>query len=153
MFICTGNICRSPLAHSVLEQMANELGLADRFSIESSGTGAWHVGEKADSRMRHTARNHGVEITHLSRQLITRDLSDFDLLLTMDHHNYRDTIALCRNDEERSRVKMFRDFDPHGRGNVPDPWYGGPEGFEEVWNIVWRTCRQLMTRIRSEMLI
>jgi len=126
--------------------------LSDNILVESSGTGAWHVGEKADPRMRRTAQNHGVVITHLSRVLTSRDLADFHLLLPMDRHNFRDTIALCRNEEDRNKVRMFRDFDPEGNGDVPDPWYGGPEGFEEVWTMVWRTCRNLMDLVRLDSL-
>jgi protein-tyrosine phosphatase len=149
MFICKGNICRSPLAQSVFEQMAGSEGLSDSLFAESSGTGAWHLGEEADPRMRRTAKNHGVVINHRSRRLTSRDLSDFHLLLTMDRHNFRDTIDLCRSEDERKKVRMFRDFDPEGPGDVPDPWYGGSEGFEEVWAIVRRTCINLITLIRS----
>jgi protein-tyrosine phosphatase len=128
--------------------MAGAEGLSDSLFAESSGTGAWHVGEEADPRMRRTAKNHGVVISHRSKRLTSRDLSDYHLLLTMDRHNFRDTVALCRNEDERMKVRMFRDFDPEGPGDVPDPWYGGSEGFEAVWTIVWRTCRNLMTLIR-----
>lgn len=149
MFICTGNICRSPLAHAVFQHLVETDNLDQLFEIESSGTTAYHVGEKADSRMRRTASEHGVPINHRSRQLYRKDLADYDLLLTMDSHNYRDTLALCRTDEEREKVKMFRDYDPEGQGDVPDPWYGGAEGFETVWTIVRRTSESLLDTLRK----
>ncbi len=151
MFICTGNICRSPLAHAVLEHMVKEEGLEDKIEIESSGTGAWHVGEQPDSRMRRTAFAHGVTLNHLSRQLIRKNLMNYNLLLAMDHHNLRDTHALCRSDEEREKVKMFRDFDPEKGGDVPDPWYGGLDGFEDVWEIVSRTCASLLKTLAKNL--
>jgi protein-tyrosine phosphatase len=149
MFICTGNICRSPLAHAVMEHLIREEGLEGRIRVESSGTGAWHAGEPADPRMRRTAERHGIRINHRSRQLRRRDLEDFDLLLAMDRGNHRDTVSLSRNGNEGSKVRMFRDFDPEGDGDVPDPWYGGPEGFEEVWRIVERTCRALLPGLKD----
>jgi len=153
MFVCTGNICRSPLAHTVLEHMAEERGLKEGLFIESSGTGAWHVGEKADPRMRQVALNHGIRITHRSKKLRYSDIADFDLILVMDQHNFQDTLALCRDDEERKKVRLFRDYDTRGEGDVPDPWYGGMEGFEEVWSIVHRVCENLIGHILSDTLI
>ena len=150
MFICSGNICRSPLAHAVFEHLTAEAGLSGQFEIESSGTGAWHVGEQADSRMRKIASAHGVKINHRSRQLHREDLSDYHLLLAMDHHNHRDTMALARSPQEREKVRLFRDFDPAGTGDVPDPWYGGLDGFEDVWRIVRRTCESLLKDLSGE---
>ncbi len=147
MFICTGNICRSPLAHAVFEHLVRKDSLEKIIDVDSSGTGAWHVGEQADSRMRRTAEGHGVNLNHRSQQFVYRNLTDFDLLLTMDGHNYRDTLALCRTDEEFEKVRMFRDYDPYGKGDVPDPWYGGLDGFEVVWNIVHRTSIALLEKV------
>jgi len=146
MFICTGNICRSPLAHAVFKHLIHKHGYESHIDVDSSGTGAWHVGEQADSRMRQTAKRHGVQLNHRSQQLKYRALTDFNLLLTMDRHNYRDTLALCRSDDERDKVRMFRDYDPEGKGDVPDPWYGGQDGFEDVWNIVYRTSKALLEK-------
>ncbi len=148
MFICTGNICRSPLAHAVFEYHVHEHGMESSIMVDSSGTGAWHVGEQADSRMRRTAEEHGVRLNHHSQKLVYRNLTDFDFLLTMDSYNYRDTLALCRSDAERDKVRMFRDYDPEGKGDVPDPWYGEQDGFEAVWNIVHRTSLALLEKLR-----
>lgn len=147
MFICSGNICRSPLAHAVFEDMVRSRGLVDRISVESSGTGSWHVGENADPRMRKTAAGHGIRLDHPARHLRPADLESCDLLLTMDRQNFRDAQDLARNPAERDKVRMFRDFDPDGPGDVPDPYYGGPDGFETVWTIVARTCRALLDEV------
>ena len=151
MFICTGNICRSPLAHTVFEHLLQERDLEKMVSVESSGTSAWHGGERADSRMRSTAARHGIEITHRSMGLRPKHLAEYDLLLVMDHQNYRNTAALARSPEERQKIRMFRDYDPEGPGDVPDPWYGDLDGFEETWDIVERTCRALLDEIQRKL--
>lgn len=148
MFICSGNICRSPLAHAVFQSMVEQNNLEDVIHVESSGTGAWHVGEQTDYRMRQTASRHGLSVKHRARQLFASDLADYDLLLVMDEHNYRDTLALAVNESEKEKVQMFRDFDASGSGSVPDPWYGTMKDFENVWGIVSRTCTSLMEEIR-----
>lgn len=150
MFICTGNICRSPLAHGVLETLVEENGLDSLVFVESSGTDAYHAGEQVDSRMRATASRHGMKLNHRSRQLTAEDLREYDLLLTMDYRNFQKTTALAKNPEELRKVRMFRDFDPDGPGDVPDPWYGDMDGFEEVWTIVERTCHSLLAELRQK---
>ncbi len=149
MFVCLGNICRSPVAHAVFEDLVRQEGLDDRISVESSGTGAWHLGEPADSRMRRTARKHGVTIDHRARAFSPADFREYDLILAMDRQNYRDIMSRG-SAEDREKVRMFRDFDPAGSGDVPDPYYGGPEGFEDVYRIVERTARALLDEIRTE---
>jgi len=149
MFVCLGNICRSPLAHAVFEHLVKEKGLDEYLSVDSSGTGAWHVGEKSDPRMRQTAGRHGVRISHRSQKLNRRHIENSDYILTMDLDNYRDTLNLCRSDEEREKVRMFRDYDPEGTGDVPDPWYGGQDGFETVWTMVYRTSEALLETLQS----
>ena len=150
MFVCLGNICRSPLAHAVFEDLLEKEGLGNLVDVDSSGTGAWPVGEPADSRMRQTAGNHGVRINHYAQQLVPVHLDENDLILTMDRQNYKNVLALCRSDEQRKKVKMFRDYDPEGSGDVPDPWYGGDEGFDTVWGIVYRTCVSLLSMLKAD---
>jgi len=149
MFICTGNICRSPLAHAVFEEIVERNGLKERIGVESSGTHSYHRGEQADYRMRRTAEGHGLIIDHRARRLSRLDLENYNLLLTMDEGNFADTLALCRTDENRKKVRMFRDFDPEGEGDVPDPWYGGMDEFELVWRIVYRTCKSLFDHVNG----
>ena len=149
MFVCTGNICRSPLAHAVFEQMVKKNGLEHEVKVESSGTNSYHRGEQVDDRMRRTALKHDLIIDHRARRLSRLDLEDYNLLLTMDEQNFTGTLALCRTDENREKVKKFRDFDPEGRGEVPDPWYGGMDEFELVWRIVYRTCESLFNHVQG----
>lgn len=157
MFVCTGNICRSPLAHRLLEKELDKRGLSDQVEVESSGIGAWHVGEDADSRMRRTAGKHGVELHHPARQLSRQDVADYDLLFAMDQGHYRKIISLSGEDI-RYKLYVFRQFDPGVSSgdhpisqkhapDVPDPYYGGPQGFEDVFVMVERTCRVIVDRI------
>ncbi len=146
LFVCLGNICRSPLAHAVFEHKVKERGLEDKFEIESCGTGAWHVGELPDGRMRNEAAKHGIDMTHLGRTLQVMDLEYFDLILPMDMSNkqYLMTKALP---EFKEKIKLFRTFDPDTTdptAEVPDPYYGGEQGFANVYQIVDRTCDHLL---------
>lgn len=145
MFVCLGNICRSPLAHAVFDAKIKERGLEGRFETESSGTCSYHVGERSDGRMRKTASKRGVVIDHRARHFTASDFKEWDLILTMDSSNKRDVLSLSSSPEEAARVKMFREWDPvKGSLDVPDPYYGGAEGFEEVFDIVERTCDNLI---------
>ncbi|MCG8451729.1 MAG: low molecular weight phosphotyrosine protein phosphatase [Spirochaetales bacterium] len=151
MFVCLGNICRSPLGHGVFAHHVAQAGLQDQIFVESSGTGAWHVGEQADARMRSVAASHGVPIDHRAQKFASSDFEQYDLILAMDSQNRRDILSLCPHPSLAAKVKMFRDFDPQGPGDVPDPWYGGPEGFEMVWDIVERTASHLLQHISQEL--
>lgn len=148
MFICMGNICRSPLAHAVFDDMAAREGL-DVFT-ESCGMGAWHVGEPADPRMRRTAKDHGVTVNHHARQFNPSDLDEYDLLIPMDKGNLRDMEPFLKP-EHREKVHLMREWDPEGGTEVPDPWYGGPEGFETVYRIVERSCRVLVDELKENL--
>lgn len=152
MFVCMGNICRSPLAHGVFQKMVTIHGLSDHFEIESSGTTGYHMGELPDHRMSQTALSHGYDLKHRARRFMPHDLEDYDLVLAMDKENLRDIMAQASDDEQRRKVKLFRDFDPLGYENseVPDPYYGGPEGFDNVFKIVERTSKSLMEKLSEE---
>ncbi len=147
MFVCLGNICRSPLAHAVFEKRAFEAGLD--IKVESCGTGAWHVGEPADSRMRRTAESHGVTINHLARKFQPSDLKEYDLIIPMDKAN-RKELQRVADAEQLKKIRLMREWDPKGGAEVPDPWYGGPEGFETVFEIVDRSCAALVDELLSE---
>ncbi len=155
MFVCTGNICRSPLAHAAFERLLRENGLAERFEVESAGTDEWEVGKPADSRMRKVAARHGVEIDHIARQLTRADIADYDLLLAMDKTNYRNARNLAGDGALAGKVRLFREFDPEGGASaeVPDPYYEGTEGFEEVYRIVERTSRELLASLTRELAV
>ena len=152
MFVCMGNICRSPLAHAVFEDMVRKANVAEHFEIESSGTISYHAGELPDARMRETASRHGVTMNHRARQLKKSDLDQFDIILAMDNENLANIRKLAQNDTQLKKVQLFRDFDPESSGNaeVPDPYYGGAEGFENVYKIVNRTAANLLAELTPQ---
>jgi protein-tyrosine phosphatase len=147
LFVCLGNICRSPLAEGVFRDLVVEASLEDRIRIDSAGTGAYHVGEAPDARAVGVALEHGVQLTGLARQVTANDLQEFDWVVAMDASNKRHLEALSVVDAKR-RIRLLRDFDPEAPGtDVPDPYYGGAEGFEEVFRMVDRACRNLLAEI------
>ena len=148
LFVCLGNICRSPAAEAAFEHAVAEAGLSAEFEIDSAGTGAWHVGEPADRRMREAGQRRGFKVTSRARQVSAEDFRTFDHILAMDTTNLR---ALRRQApvEHHSKIRLFRDLDPHNPGeDVPDPYYGDAAGFDEVLDIVTRTARALLEELR-----
>ncbi len=147
--VCLGNICRSPMAEVVLADAVDRAGLGDRVALDSCGTGAWHVGDPMDRRAAAALATHGLDAsTHRARHLDPTDPSWFahDLLLVMDGANLRDTLALAP--PEPDRVRLFRSLDPVGTGaDVPDPYYGGDDGFEEVLRMVRRVSDALVAAL------
>ncbi|VXB95760.1 low molecular weight protein-tyrosine-phosphatase [Nocardioides sp. AX2bis] len=147
--VCLGNICRSPMAEVVLADAVDRAGLGDRVALASCGTGAWHAGDPMDRRAAATLVAHGLDPSaHRARHLDPADPSWFthDLLLVMDAANLRDTLAL--GPDEPDRVRLFRSLDPVGTGaDVPDPYYGGDDGFEEVLGMVRRVSDVLVTAL------
>jgi len=152
LFVCLGNICRSPLAEGVFRSLVHEAGMQDRFLIRSAGTGGWHVGGPADERMRQTARRYGVSLDeHCAAQITRKDLETFDHVLVMDKRNMADVLALDTERHYTGKIKLFREFDPEpGDRQVPDPYYGGMEGFDAVYQIVHRTSRALLEHLLAE---
>jgi len=150
LFVCLGNICRSPAAEAVFASLAAEAGVADAFALDSAGTGAWHAGEPADARMRRAASRRGIDISSVARQVARDDFADFDLILAMDRSNLG-TLTRMAPAGARSKLVLFRDFDPDGPGeDVPDPYYGGPKGFDDVLDIVTRAGRGLLESLLKQ---
>jgi protein-tyrosine phosphatase len=149
LFVCLGNICRSPTAEGIFQHLVNERGLQAYFEIDSAGTSGWHEGEPANSKSRATAEGHGVKLLTRSRALKPSDLSYFDLILAMDRQNFRDILSLNRDDTYRNKVVMMRDFDTEGSGDVPDPYYDALEGFELVYQILWRSSTAMLDRLET----
>ncbi|HEX3930193.1 MAG TPA: low molecular weight protein-tyrosine-phosphatase [Nocardioides sp.] len=141
--VCLGNICRSPMAHVVLEQRLADAGLHGRVSVSSSGTGDWHVGEPMDDRAAATLDQAGYDPTrHRARQYDETEAASYDLVLAMDSANLADVGG------RSERVRLYRDFDPVEPGaDVPDPWYGGSDGFDTVLELVERTSEALVTEL------
>jgi len=146
LFVCLGNICRSPLAEGVFRDKVRAAGLDGIIDIDSAGTGAWHVGNPPDRRMMATAKRQGVDISaQRARQFVDTDLADFDYILAMDKSNLHDILFLDAGDDFGHRVTLFRQWDPEpGDYEVPDPYYGGDAGFEHVYEIVDRTAEALL---------
>ena len=153
LFVCTGNICRSPLAQGVFEEVVRREGLEDEVFVDSAGTGSWHVGHPPDERAQRSASSRGLDLSSQRARRVTPDDCDsFDYVLTMDEENYRTVAALCR--EGDTEVKPFLDFAP-GRTEteVPDPYYGGPQGFEHVMNLVEEASEGLLEEIKERHLV
>jgi protein-tyrosine phosphatase len=147
LFVCLGNICRSPAAEAVFAHLVEEAGLSDRITIDSAGTGSWHIGELADRRMRRAARARGVTMTSTARQVSLEDFERFDQIFAMDAENLTQLHRLAPA-EHRHKVRLFRDLDPDGQGqDVPDPYYGDADHFDEVLDIVTRTSRALLEEV------
>lgn len=148
LFVCMGNICRSPLAQGVFENVLAREGLEGEVFVDSAGTGAWHVGSPPDNRAVSAASLREVDIgSQRARQITSDDCQDFDYVLTMDEENYRRVAALCRGS---AVVRPFLDFATDSpEREVPDPYYGGPEGFEHVLDLVEEASEGLLDDIRE----
>ncbi len=151
--VCLGNICRSPMAHVVLEARVAEAGLADRVEVVSSGTAGWHVGKPMDPRAAATLSAAGYDPSrHRARQFDAGWFADVDLVLVMDAANRSDVLALAERPEQPGQVAMFRDFDPDDPGaDVPDPYYGGDDGFQEVLAMVERSTSRLVALLAEQL--
>lgn len=152
LFVCLGNICRSPMAEGVMTHLATEAGDAHRWTIDSAGTGSWHEGERADPRARETAARNGVELTSRARQAGPEDFSSFDLILAMDRSNLDDLarVQAEAGADATATLRLFREYDPEAEGadgdgrDVPDPYFGVADGFDEVYEMVRRTCQRIL---------
>jgi len=144
-FVCMGNICRSPLAAAVFQHKATQRGMPQRFVIDSAGTGNWHAGESPDPRARGVAKAHGVTLHGTARQITRSDFGRFDLLLCMDEEN-RDCLISLGAPAEKLRLLLACDPNASCR-EVPDPYYGGPDGFETVYRLIDSACDALLDEL------
>jgi protein-tyrosine phosphatase len=150
LFVCLGNICRSPLAENVFRQMVERRGLARRFEIDSAGTSNYHRGAAPDRRTTETALRRGLELVGASRQMTAQDLRRFHYVIAMDAENHDAIEAIYEAAGGTARVHRLREWDPRGGHDVPDPYYGGPRGFEDVHDIVERSCAALLEHLVRE---
>jgi len=151
LFVCMGNICRSPLAEGVFRRMLEGAGLTDAVYVDSAGTHSYHVGAPPDSRSQATALRRGVDLRGIrARQVTVADFAEFDYVLAMDRDNFEHLLGLCRQPELQRRVQLFMDYAPDlPEREVPDPYYGGPSGFERVMDLVEEAAQGLLVRIRE----
>jgi protein-tyrosine phosphatase len=150
LFVCMGNICRSPTAEGVFKSIVEKAGLADRITSDSAGTGDYHLGEAPDPRAQSAALTRGYDLSPLcARQVSRRDFSEFDYILAMDEANLRQLKRLCPP-EHAGKVKLFMEFAGEGSAReVPDPYYGGAHGFERVLDMVEQASKGLLEHLRS----
>lgn len=147
LFVCLGNICRSPAAEGTFQHRVDKKGFSHLFQIDSAGTGAYHVGESPHLEIRKAAQKFGIQLVHNARQFVSTDFRKFDCILAMDRSNQRDILRLAQTDADRAKVLLFRRFDPESPDgqnppDVPDPYYEG--GFDGVQEIMMRTTEVLL---------
>ena len=145
LMVCLGNICRSPLAEGILYSKVNP----DEVFVDSAGTAAYHVGELPDSRSIAVARKYGIDLTYQrARKFTAKDFSKFDKIYAMDEYNYRNILSLAKNKEEAKKVKMIlNETHPQQNLSVPDPYYGGDQGFENVYQMLDEACELIAKRL------
>ena len=153
LFVCLGNICRSPSAEGTMRALLEQAGLGGQVQVDSAGTGSWHVGEPPDMRATIAARARGIELRGAAREVTRGDFDDFDLVLAMDRSNMRALRRLAPSEEARQKVRLLREFDPASAGaadlDVPDPYYGAAGGFDEVLDLVQAACAGLLEHVRA----
>jgi protein-tyrosine phosphatase len=149
LFVCMGNICRSPTAEGVMRRLVEGAGLD--IEIDSAGTGAWHAGDPPDRRATLAARSRGITLEGAARQVTPDDFRSFDLLIALDRANLRELLAVAPDEEAAEKVRLLREFDPDAGGDldVPDPYYGADRGFETVLDMVEAACRGLIDELRA----
>ncbi|MDS7598100.1 low molecular weight protein-tyrosine-phosphatase [Agrobacterium tumefaciens] len=147
LFVCMGNICRSPLAEGILAHIAATQGMTDLLSVDSAGTGGWHAGNPPDPRSIAIARQHGIDISgQCARQVRQPDFEKVDLVLAMDEDNLAKLLQACPK-EHRHKVHLFLDYASGRREGVPDPYYGGEDGFLNVYNMLFAGCSSLLAKL------
>ena len=153
LFVCLGNICRSPLGEGVLAHRLEEEDLSGRVRVDSAGTGAWHEGEPPDPRSTDVARRHGIDLRGRARRVRAEDFHEFDYIFAMDRSNLRDLRHLEHEAGGGAVLTLFRDFDPSADEDldVPDPYYGGSDGFDLMFEMIDRSCAAFIKHLHSEL--
>jgi len=151
LFVCLGNICRSPSAENIMNHLIKKAGLGDRITCDSAGTGGYHIGSPPDRRMALAARKRDIELLGEARQFQRKDFENFDLILAMDRDNYRNILAVDTAGKYKDKVRLICDFcQKYDLKEVPDPYYGGPEGFDRVIDLLMDAQAGLLEYIISQ---
>ncbi len=152
LFVCLGNICRSPTAHGIFEKMVKQEGLEDKIIVDSCGTGAWHIGQQPDDRTQKAALLKGYDLSYLrARRIDASDFEKFDYILAMDTRNLADVMKQAPA-TYNGRLQLFLDFSSDKNVlEVPDPYYGGNDGFNRVFNLVELTCQNLLVELKKKL--
>jgi len=151
-FVCLGNICRSPTAEAVMRHLIKQEGLQQKIVLDSAGLGDWHLGEARDSRSQAVGKRRGIPLEGVARQFQGPDFARFDYVLAMDRQNRDGLLKLAPDAEARAKVRLLRSFDPASPpdAEVPDPYYGGPQGFDQVFDICQAACEGLLAQLRRD---
>ena len=151
LFVCLGNICRSPSAENIMNYLIQQNGLGDRIQCDSAGTSSYHIGSPPDRRMNAAAVKRGIPLQGSARQFTAADFEEFDLILAMDRDNYENICALDRAGTQ-AKVRLMCDFcTRHSLKEVPDPYYGGEAGFDQVIDLLMDACEGLLTHVKQEL--
>lgn len=150
-FVCLGNIVRSPLAEHLFQHLAEKRGISHKYKVDSAGTSDYHIGEPPDYRMRLVAQERGLEYSGKARQFHPQDLDRFDLIIAMDRNNQHDLLRLVKTEKHRRKIRLLREFDPQANHNsdVPDPYYGGTDGFGRVYQIIEKSVEGLLDSLEN----
>ncbi|MFC2124431.1 low molecular weight protein-tyrosine-phosphatase [Bacteroidota bacterium] len=151
LFVCLGNICRSPLAEGVFKNAIKIRGLSGKIECDSAGTSTWHIGEIPDPRSIEIAEENGISLDHFGQQVNGRDFSEFDYIVAMDDNNRQVLISIERRSGGKAKIIKMMDFDDYrSGGNVPDPYYGGHDGFQRVFNMLEESCSNFIDYLVEE---
>ncbi len=150
--VCLGNICRSPLAEGIFRDKLNKYGLNEKITVDSAGTSNYHIGQNPDFRSTANAKKHGINISELiGRQFTKEDFDQFDRIYAMDNSNYDNIIALSRNEKDTNKVDLILNvLNPGKNQAVPDPYFGGEQGFENVFNLLDLACEELVINLKQQ---
>ena len=151
LFVCLGNICRSPLAEGIFQHQVRKAGLDNKIFVASAGTSGWHIGDPPDPRSIEVANENGIRLDSFGRKAINEDFATFDYIIAMDQSNYAHLKAMPGSfNQDAAKLFLMRDFDEIGKGqDVPDPYYGGDDGFRKVFTMLDRSCHNLLEEIKT----